>query len=423
MTLRPVLSIVRRLVRDERGNVLALTAFALPLLIGCAGLAVDTIQWVYAKRDIQSAADTAAIAGVHGLIQGGNMEVAVDSSLSSSKSLDPSRSVSAEQSPDGHRDDPFAVRVRIANPAKLTFSSFFLRSRPIITAEATATVVETGEYCAFALGSDDETGVRIDANASVEMECGVATNASGEKAIDADGAASVTAERIAAFGGINGKDLNSSIVRSYGLKQKDPLAGSEPPLIPNTGCPNITINPDAAAQNGGRVEVDPGCYGNLVVNGPLFLRDGEYILNRGSLFVGPTGELSCKACTIFITSEDPTGSPGSIGKVQIDHHAKVQLAAPTQGPNAGILIYQDRHAANAQDRGENIIGGNSFSKFNGLIYIPAETLRVDGEFTPDVRCARFIGRRLIFKGRLLISEGCSSDSVMNFKGTEVRLIG
>ena len=40
-----------------------------------------------------------------------------------------------------------------------------------------------------------------------------------------------------------------------------------------------------------------------------------------------------------------------------------------------------------------------------------------------MQCARFIGRRLILQGRVLISKGCSSSNVMNFLGTEVRLVG
>ena len=48
---------------------------------------------------------------------------------------------------------------------------------------------------------------------------------------------------------------------------------------------------------------------------------------------------------------------------------------------------------------------------------------MDGTFNPDVKCGRFIGKRLIFKGRVMIAKGCSDTNIMNFKGTEVRLIG
>ena len=423
MTLRSATSsLLRRLLSDERGNVFTILAFALPVLIGCAGLAVDTIQWVYAKRNLQASADSAAIAGVLGLVQGSDMDEAVDRNLASRAGLDPARSVSAERSPEGYGEDPFAVRVRISTPVRLTFSSLFLRTRPSISVEATATIVESGDFCTFALGGDDETGVRIEPGSDLEMECGIASNSSSAKAIEADGSASVSAVKVTAFGGIGLDGMGSAKLRPYGVRQKDPLEGTEPPLVPNTGCPNVTVNADAAQSNGGPITLEPGCFGNLVLNGPVTLGDGEFILNRGNLIVGPTAEVSCKACTIFLTSDQAAENPTSIGKVQIDGHAKVKLAAPTEGPNAGILIYQDRHAAGDHDGIENVIGGNSFSQLKGLVYLPAETLRVDGRWTPDVQCARFVGKRLILQGRLMIAKDCDSNGVIKLRLTDVKLV-
>lgn len=414
---------LRALIRDERGNVLALTAIGLPLLFGCAAIAVDTVQWAFAKRELQSAADAAAIAGVYAIVQSADMEAAVDGSIASNRNLDPKRAVSAERSPGTRKDDPFAVRVRIASPVAMTFARLFLSKPPTLDAEATATIVENGEFCAFAIGTDDDTGLEIESSANVEMECGMATNASSAKAIVGDSSAIIQADNIVAFGGIEANGIKDSRIRKYSLKQKDPLADRDPPLIPSTGCPNVTVNSDAAAKIGGRVTLPAGCYGNMLLDGPVTLADGEYILNRGNLLIGPAAEVYCRACTIFLTSERAGTDPWSIGKVQIDGHAKVKLAAPTQGPNAGILIFQDRRSKGAHNEIENIIGGNGFSELKGLIYMPSEVLRVDGDRNPDIQCARFIGRRLILQGRVLISKGCSSSSVMNFSGTEVRLIG
>ena len=413
----------KALIKDERGNVLALTAIGLPLLFGCAAIAVDTVQWDFAKRELQAAADAAAIAGVYAIVQSADMESAVDGSIASNRNLDPKRAVSAERSPATHKDDPFAVRVQIASPVGMTFSKLFLSQAPTLDAEATATIVENGEFCAFAIGTDDDSGLEIKSSANIEMECGMATNASSPKAIIGDSSATIQADNIVAFGGIEADGIKDSRVRKYGLKQKDPLADRDPPLIPNTGCPNVTVNSDAAVKNGGRVTLPAGCYGNMLLDGPVTLADGEYILNRGNLLIGPAAEVSCRACTIFLTSEQAATDPWSIGKVQIDSHAKVKLAAPTQGPNAGILIFQDRRSKGAHNEIENIIGGNGFSDLKGLIYFPSETLRVDGDRTPDLQCARFIGKRLIFQGRVLSSKGCSSSNVMNFLGTEIRLVG
>ncbi|HET6940600.1 MAG TPA: pilus assembly protein TadG-related protein [Sphingomicrobium sp.] len=423
MTLRRAKATLKELLDDESGNVLALAAVGLPIILGCAALAVDTVQWVFAKRELQATADAAAIAGVYGLIQKGDMETAVDASIASNQKLDPRRSVSANQSPAPYDKDPFAVRVRIVAPAAMTFTSLFLKHPPSLSVEATATLVENGDYCAFALDTDEETGLRIEPSANVEMDCGMATNASATKAISAEGSAKIKADIIVAFGGIDAEGITGSRVRSYGVKQKDPLANREPPLVPNSGCPNVTVNSDAASTNRGPVVLPAGCYGNMLLDGPVTLADGAYILNRGNLVIGPAAEVRCKACTIFLTSEQAATDPWSIGKVQIDSAAKVKLAAPTQGPNAGLLIFQDRRSAGAHDEIENVIGGNSFSELKGLIYIPSETLRIDANNTPDIQCARFIGRRLIIQGRVMIAKGCSDSNVMNFRGTEVRLVG
>jgi uncharacterized membrane protein len=66
-----MLSFLKALQRNERGNVLILTAAALPLIVGSAGLATDTIQWALWKRQLQRAADSAAIAGTYERMRAG----------------------------------------------------------------------------------------------------------------------------------------------------------------------------------------------------------------------------------------------------------------------------------------------------------------------------------------------------------------
>ena len=60
-----MIGFIKKLVGDRRGNVLAIAAACLPLVVGAAGLATDTIQWTMWKRQLQRAADSAAIAGVY----------------------------------------------------------------------------------------------------------------------------------------------------------------------------------------------------------------------------------------------------------------------------------------------------------------------------------------------------------------------
>ena len=62
-------SFLTKIWHDKRGNSLVIAAAALPLLVGSAGLATDTIQWALWKRQLQRAADSAAIAGVYDRVQ------------------------------------------------------------------------------------------------------------------------------------------------------------------------------------------------------------------------------------------------------------------------------------------------------------------------------------------------------------------
>jgi uncharacterized membrane protein len=67
-----MIGFIRRLLKDRRGNALAIACAAMPLVIGCAGLATDTIEWTLWKRQLQRAADSAALAGVYDRAQATN---------------------------------------------------------------------------------------------------------------------------------------------------------------------------------------------------------------------------------------------------------------------------------------------------------------------------------------------------------------
>jgi D-serine deaminase-like pyridoxal phosphate-dependent protein len=302
----------------------------------------------------------------------------------------------------------------------MTLSGMFMKTAPVITAEAMASVVQNGEYCAFALGDADDSGVVIRPNSSVEMECGVASNSTGRAAVQADQSSSLQSSAVVAYGAIDGKGaIHDSIVRPHSLAQKDPLEGTDPPLVPNTGCPRVTINPDS----GGETALDPGCYADMILNGNVRLQDGEYILNQGNFVVGPQGHVSCDACTIFLTSDIAATNPATIGKVKMSSDATVKMNATREGPNAGILFYQDRHAARDLPGDENRVGGSSFSSLKGILYFPSETLYLDGNMSPDLQCARLLAKRLVFAGRVYISKKCGGPGgKTTFEGTEVRLI-
>lgn len=410
----------RTLRRDERGNVLAMTAIVLPVVLGAVGLAVDTTQWVLTKRQLQSVADSAALSGSYTALQGGDIDYAVDQDVTRRRSEFAGLTTIATLSPSSRPGDPYAVEVVLAVPAPLTFAKLFMSKPMMISVAATATMIETDDFCAFALDSEAAGGITIAPNSMVEADCGMATNSSARDAITADASSSVSIKKLFAFGGITLPPVPGTRIRSGALRQDDPLSEILPPAVPNTGCPNLTVNGDG----GGAASLKPGCYGNLVLNGPVKLDAGSYVLNRGNIVFGPTADVTCKGCTFFMTSEQADTAPGSIGHASIAPSAKVELSAPTDGPYAGLLMHQDRRAAPERKGEENMIAANSRSKIDGILYFPAQSLKLDGTASPDFGCARIIGRKLILQGRLVIAKGCSTDTGnIVLKGAEVRLIG
>ena len=410
---------LKRLIRDDRGNALTFVAVALPLILGCAGLAVDTIQWTLAKRQLQQAADSAAMAGSYALIQGSDLDYAVERVIDEQQLPASQLTVEASRPLDQGDGDPYAAEVRLSAHAPLSFTGLFLREPFSIAVEARSTVVKTGEYCVLAIGSSDEPGIVLEPDSRVQAECGLASNSSSAKGVVTNGNSSIDATRITSFGGSDVSPSGATRVRAHGLRQEDPLQDTDAPPVPNSGCPNVTVN----AGGGPAVSLAPGCYGNIVINGKAWLEPGEYILNRGSLVVGATGRIECNGCTIVLTSANAAADPGSVGKVKIHSRATVKLEAPKDGPNQGLLIYQDRRAGREVVGQESRIGGSSFSEMIGLVYMPSQTLRVDGRMAPELGCARFIGRRIIIEGRVEIDVDCPQQKWRSFAGTEVKLVG
>ena len=136
---------LKKIWRDKRGNALLIAGAALPLIVGAAGLASDTIQWTLWKRQLQRAADSAALSGVYTRLQT-DTQSDVESAVTHDLSLNLHTWMALHGTPtverladDGNSTDQ--VRVTLQLQQRLAFSSMFMSSPPIIQAVATAASV------------------------------------------------------------------------------------------------------------------------------------------------------------------------------------------------------------------------------------------------------------------------------------------
>ena len=419
----------KRLWNDKRGNALVIAGAAMPMVIGSAGLATDTIQWVNWKRHLQRAADSAAIAGVYAKMQSQAPASAVATDLVTNNKTGVALLSTYPQLafPADTTNYTNAVRVTLAIKQSLSFSSMFISTSPTITAAATAGIIQTGDYCVVSLESSATTGITATGSTDINLGCGMITNSTSLNAAVAAGSSSVAASPIAAVGGIQSSNnwATGTQLLPFTVAQSDPF-GSIEATAPTTCVPggNLTIGPSATLDLSAMTTAP--CYNNLTVKGtlklppgPIYINGGDVGANSGALIDGTLGS------TIVLTNID-TSPTATIGTMDLNGGATVKMVAPTSGNFKGIAIYQDRRAVDdgtTSASSPNKINGNSSSKYEGGIYFPKQQITFNGNAGINTNCMQLVVRRVYFSGNSAINNVCPVGSgASSFKGQHVRLV-
>jgi Flp pilus assembly protein TadG len=431
----------RKLWNDERGNALIIFGASLPMIMGAVGLASDTIQWALWKRELQRAADSAAIAGVYAKVQGASYSSAVTTDLARNNDIAAitiSTSATSAPSAGAYTADVNAVRVSLQAQQQLSFSSMFMSAAPTITATATATIVPSGDYCVISLENTATTGITVGGTAQVDLGCGMITNSTSMNAAVAFGTSDVDASPIAAVGGIDASDNWSDDVQllPFTLAQADPFKDINPPTP--SGCQrfNDMLPAGQSNNNNGTVDLSTvhaaggvycikengGSPAQLQIQGDVTLGPATYVLDSTSLkMTSGGGSLHCNGCTIILTSSTAATDPASIGGVDMSG-GEIDLIAPSTGTYKGISIYQDRRASNTSSS-TNIINGNGSSSFQGAFYFPNQEFQFAGNTGMSTQCVQMVARRVTFTGTSAISNTCPPGSgASSFAGQAVRLV-
>jgi Flp pilus assembly protein TadG len=433
-----MISFLKKLWRDKGGNALVIAGAALPLVLGSAGLASDTIQWALWKRELQRAADSAAMAGVYAIVQdeGGrtNVSSAVDKDLTYNSHVGITTTKTAGLPTTGsYTADPYAVQVTLSVQKKLSFSGMFMSFTPTITARATATVTPSGEYCVVSLEDTTATGITASGNADVDMGCGMITNSTSMTAAVATGSSEVTASPIAAVGGIAASNnwASGTVLQPFTLAQEDPFANvPAPSTFPSGNCPQYRQNnPNDTHTFGASDAATTGlpsgtyCVSNLDISGTTaFPDDSTIIIDGGNFSVGAQAHVSCTRCTFILTSRTAATQPQSIGVADINGGAELDLTAPNGGTYMGLIFYQDRRAQDGSNV-VNKINGNSDSTFSGAFYFPSQQVTYNGTAGMTTTCMQLVARRVTYSGNMNIANSCPANlGYKAFAGYKVRLV-
>jgi Flp pilus assembly protein TadG len=444
----------RRLWQDRRGNALVIGAACLPLIVGAAGLASDTIQWTLWQRELQRAADSAAIAGVYDRSNASGATTTTAATVTHDLTMNLHSEYGLKTGypivsyPDDSGVQMDQVKVTLAIQRKLPFSSMFMSAAPTIIVNSTAASIPSGgDACIEALETGATTGVTFTGNATVySPDCDIFSNSSGTNVTVGKGSADVTANSVGGVGGIQqSNNFHVTAYRPYSPALPDPFSGVDPDTsdmhcavssttttstvviidIPETGhwkttgnhqtwvvdTPAVTHTATVSTITHTPLALTDGvdittlkdadgnqanCFTSLSVGSNKSLTNipanfGPIFINGGS--VNFQGNFTCVGCSIVLTNKN-AASP--IGNVTSNASANVNITAPTDGDYKGIAIYQDRRATDCSNC--NKINGNSASIITGAIYFPSQEIEYNGTGTTDATCTMFVARRVTFSG-------------------------
>jgi len=438
----------RRLRKNRKGNILVIAGAALPLVVGSAGMATDTIQWVLWKRQLQRAADSAAIAAVYDRVETGNADtveetVLHDLTLNLHTGFDLVDDLTDVTTPADDGDNVDQVHVKIAAQRALPFSSMFMSAAPTIIAEATAASVPgSDDYCVLSLESSAKTGIYITGSSTITMDCGMMTNSvSANQAAQAAGSSNVTATSVAAQGGIQqSNNWHVDVYDPYQQPKEDPYAavdvsrsdmkcaghskvqGGKTTWVSDALTETTDLN---AAKDAGNNKAN--CFSSLSVGSgkTLTLPAGTYYINAGDVNI--QGTLNAPDGTTIVLTNSSGLNTAPIGSFVMNAGANLNIVAPSDesNPYHGIAVYQDRRATdkmanqvNMNAGSPNKINGNSSSSIIGALYFPKTQVTFNGGGSAGYKCTQFVIKRLYYSG----NAGMTNSYTHNCDGTGIEEI-
>ena len=407
------LSWLKDLCSSERGNVLVVGAAVMPLLLGSAAVAVDTIQLSVWKRQLQRAADSGAIAGAYALGQRVDVHDAVDEDLAANSfpALKDDEVVTSGARLGFKR----TVRVQLNAAQPLPFMSIFTNRTTTLSADATAALDQSGTYCMIALDDDSsKPGIKVSGNSVVDLKCGMKTNATGSNTIDTNGSKSkIIAEPVASAGGLDpGNFPDGTTLQPNSQPQKDPLAWLPHPTVPS-GCNSGTLTvPGGTTMNLSATQI---CYAGYDIKGTLNLTGTNVVMTANGGDVSVQGTLRAGSATVVMTSA--SGAAGDVKITSAD--ARLEMTAPTSGDYNGLLFYRDRRSGYVDIK----ITGNATLKLSGALYFPTADLSIAGNSDSTFECLQMVGMKLSFSGGSASDNSCGDNDISDaVKLTVVRLI-
>lgn len=412
------------LLSDESGQTIIVAALCMAMLIGFLGLAIDVGHLRYVKRNLQTAADAAALAAAMEIrVCGGTyckyMESAANQALSENgltvtnsiagcKAVIPATGLTLQVNngpcgvSDPNNGKTTYVEAIVSQPQKMWFASVLGINNVPVSARAEA-MRNPAAPCMYALDPSGDGAITVLAAVGLQFNCGIVDESSSPSALKCLLGIGISAPQIAVHGGPGGEFLCESTPPPQFMMPlpvpADPLAylqpPTEPPLNKGSNCGSGSGNNYTGSASQININVlsgllqtykfNPGVYcGGISITvsaltnitfapGIYILKDapapglpGLLGVKTGGFSITVTALSSIVGNGVMFYNEGPTGSLNvSLGSIL--GLSTFNLTAPTTGNYAGILFFQPSNVTVSGSFGATLLSSQSM---NGAIYAP-----------------------------------------------------
>ena len=226
-----------QLKTSTSGNATMLVALGMPVLIGASGLAVDTAQWYMWKREIQYAADQAALAGAWARSNEDSRGTYIERARQEFKAnVSVTRTINTEPEvrlADYNGGDDNSVVVTVTASQALPFSSFLIGEAAEVSVYSQASFTDGKKYtaCLIAVDEDDSGAITIGGNATMTAACGLAALSTSDSAVVINGNPTLEPGWVVSAGGIDDwlTEYTDAEIREYMSGLTDPFEGLNTP--------------------------------------------------------------------------------------------------------------------------------------------------------------------------------------------------
>jgi hypothetical protein len=355
----------------------------MPVVVGVMAVSLDGGLLYLQRRQAQSVADAAALAGAYQLYNGSNFSVAQSSAIAIGTQNGVTIAPSSVTSP---RSGYVAVSVTSSQPR--FFSAVWGSGNLSVTATAIARGT-TSAYsnAAILVLAGSGTSVTLSSTTQVTAANGsVVVDSNSSVSILSSGSPTITTPELDLSGGIrySGSNPNNATTTKIGqVSTPDPLASVSAP-----SSSGMTVQSSSTLSlSSGTTTLNPGVYtGGLAISGSasVYLNPGVYYINGGGINMSGPSSIIGSGVMIYNTGG---------GAINLSGAGNISLNPMISGTYAGITMFQDR----SNTASATLSGGSNISN-TGTFYFPSATLTLSGTSGTAAVGAQVIANKLALSG-------------------------